>query len=371
MKRILPLFCLLFFMFSCGQDPAMDPLVAARQKLELATSVSFEMSQVWNNTYLNDTLVDPIRKGIFLRTDQADFPYDFIYEGENVTSVNLNGQLRKVELQKGRIITFSPEEAIEDLAYEGNYYSMLTPMMLVKDTAWSRAGAEENIVYYDKVMTDTVDEYGHHYFFARLHIDSLSSQVVMREQMSTRDGKPVQHIQRIFSNFAYNEVDDLTYAYPEGFQTIAYADLEQQRENELIKVGDHLPEFDLTDVDGNTYSEKTLEGKKAVFVFSFIGCGGCELARKDLAKSGFQFSDDYVALYVNPMNTAEQIANYHLNKPWPFKLAATDYDFSAKFGVYSYPTFITVDESGIVEEVIEGYEEEEFLEFLAGKGSVR
>jgi len=180
----------------------------------------------------------------------------------------------------------------------------------------------------------------------------------------------MQHIRRNYSNFFFDQVESLSYAYPEGFQTIAYADLEQQEANELIKAGEPLPEFDLVDVDGNAYSEKTLRGKKAVFVFSFIGCGGCELARKHLARTGFQFSDDYVGLYVNPMNSAEQIANYHADKPWPFNLVATDYNFSSSFGVISYPTFITVDEAGTVEEVIEGYDDEDFMDFFKDKGTV-
>jgi hypothetical protein len=40
------------------------------------------------------------------------------------------------------------------------------------------------------------------------------------------------------------------------------------------------------------------------------------------------------------------------------------YDFSARYGVYLYPTFITVDETSRVEEVVEGYEEA----FFVGKG---
>lgn len=371
MRRFLPLFALLFWAFSCTRETAPEPLEAARQKLENATSISFEMRSVWNNTFVGDTAVNAPHKGVYLRNGGKAFAYDFIYEAENTVFLYRDGKLEDVELKKGRIVTYSPAEAIDNIAYEGSYSTMMTPMMLVKDTAWTRAGAKGNVVYYDRVTNDSVDEYGHAYTIERLRIDSTTSEIIAQERIYTLNGEPMQHIRRSYSGFVFNGVDTLSYTYPEGFQTIASADLEQQEEKELIQAGDPLPEFDLVDVDGNSYSEKTLRGKKAVFVFSFIGCGGCELARKHLARTGFQFSDDYVGLYVNPMNSAEQIANYHADKPWPFKLVATDYDFSASFGVISYPTFITVGEAGTVEEVIEGYEEDKFMDYFGDKGTFR
>lgn len=328
------------------------------------------MHSVWNNTFVGDTAVNASHKGVYLRNDQGDFPYDFIYEAENTSFLHLKGKLEDVQLEKGRIVTYSSEEAIRDLAYEGNYSTMMTPMMIIRDSAWARAGTDGNVVYYEKVDNDSEDEYGRAYTIERLRIDSTTSKITAQERIYTLDGKPMQHIIRNYSDFVFDEIDTLAYAYPEGFKTVANADLESQEYEKLVQAGDQLPDFDLVDVDGNAYSEESIRGKKTVFVFSFIGCGGCELARKHLAKAGFQFSDDYTALYVNPMNTAEQIANYHMNKPWPFKLAATNYDFSASFGVSSYPTFISVDETGTVEEVIEGYDEEEFMGFFKDKGAV-
>ena len=95
-----------------------------------------------------------------------------------------------------------------------------------------------------------------------------------------------------------------------------------------------------------------------------IGCGGCEQTRSTLARQNFTLSDAYVGFYVNPTNTAEQIVNYHAKKPWPLTMAAVDPEFAERYGVYVYPTFITVDESGVVEEITEGYDEA----FFAGKG---
>jgi len=305
------------------------------------------MQSVWNNTYINDTVVYKPNRGAYLRNDRAGFPYDFIYQMEDDVYLYLNGKLEDIELKKARVVTYSAVEAIDDLAYESNALSTTAPMGIVEDTAWQRRGKLGDLVYYEKPINDTEDEYGHSYTYARLHIDSMTSE-----------------------NFTFNTIDSLTYAYPENFQTTAYADLENEKANDLPAVGDSLPMFDLVDVNGNAYSSETVQGKKLVFVFSFIGCGGCELARKHLAKSGFQFNEDYLAIYLNPMNSAEQIANYHQDKPWPFNLVAIDYDFSARFGVYSYPTFISVSASGAVEEVIEGYDEDEFMEFFEDKGTV-
>lgn len=371
MKLILLLLPLQICLLSCGTEPAQSPLAATRAKLGEAASVSFKMQSVWNNTFVGDTAVNAPHTGTYLRTDRETFPYDFVYEAESTTFTYVNGKLEDIQREKGRIVTYTDEEATVDLAREGNYSTTMTPMAIVQDTAWVRAGRVADTVYYAKVVYDKEDEYGHAYTIERLGIDSLTSDIVTQERIYTLDGKPMQHIRREFFDYAYNDTDNLAYERPEGFQVVASSELEQLEERALIKAGDRLPEFKLANVDGNGYTTQLLRGKKVVFVFSFIGCGGCELARKHLARVGFRFNDDYVALYINPTNTAEQIVRYHEDKPWPFRLAAADYDFSAAFGVSSYPTFIAVDERGKVEEVVEGYEEMEFTAFLKDKGTVR
>jgi hypothetical protein len=364
MKHLFALLFLTFFSLSCTESTALEPLDATRQKLAEVTSVAFELEMIWNNTFIGDTMVMPTHKGVYIRNKREGFSYDFLYEAGEDACLYRNGRLEDIDQEKGRIVTYTEDESKENLAYEGNFTSMMTPMEVVKDSAWTRTGHEGNIVYYDKILNDNEDESGHAYTFARLHIDSTKSEIVLQEQFYTLNGEPQQHIQQHYSGFAFNQHDSLNYLYPEGLKSIANADVEKQKENEGLEPGDTFPVFDLVDVEGTAYSSESVRGKKLAFVFSFIGCGGCEYARKELAKSEFEFSDDYLAFYLNPANPAEQIVNYHLSKPWPFKMASIDYDFSKRYGVYLYPTFITVDEAGRVEEVVEGYE----ASFFEGKG---
>lgn len=143
----------------------LDLLEAARQKLAEAESIPFEMSSVWNNTYIGDTMVYATHKGIYLRNNFEGFPCDFVCEMEKLTYAYRDGKLEDIEADKGWIVTFNEDDSRGDLAYEGNYTSMMTPMALVKDSAWARAGQEWNIVFYDKELSDRKGEDGHTLYF--------------------------------------------------------------------------------------------------------------------------------------------------------------------------------------------------------------
>lgn len=359
---LLPI-TLLFLAVSCTPEPNSEPLEAARQKLAEASSVAFEMQSVWNNTFVQDTTVNAPHRAHYVKNDRDGFAYDFVYEAEaGWAHIYKEGKLEEVSLSDQQLTTFTAEEAAEDLAYEGKYASMMSPMEIVKDSAWQRAGKEGNLVWYEKVAYDEKDEDGHAHTFVRLTIDSLSANIVRQERIYTLDGAPKQHIIRSYTAYHFNEPDSLFYLYPEGLSTITKANLDKQQENEGLQPGDAFPLFDLVDIDGKAYSSESTSGKKRVFVFSFIGCGGCEYTRKELAEMEFELKDEYIGFYLNPTNSEEQIISYHADKPWPFKMATTNYDFAESCGVFSYPTFITVDESGKVLEVVEGYEEAYFAD---------
>ena len=125
-------------------------------------------------------------------------------------------------------------------------------------------------MYYEKVINEGDDEEGHSYTFARIHIGSLKSETLLREQFFTLDGEPKQHFFQRYSDFNFNQHDSIFYLYPEGLKTIANADIGKKRESEALKPGDLFPIFDLIDADGVAYSSESVLGKKAVFVFSFI-----------------------------------------------------------------------------------------------------
>jgi hypothetical protein len=139
-KHLFTHLFLAFFFFSCIEFVPLGGLEAARQKLAEAESVSFETSSVWNNTYIGDTMVYATHKGTYLRNNSEGFPRDFVCEMEKLTYVYRDGKLEGIEADKGWIVTFNEDDSRGDLAYEGNYTSMMRPMELVKDSTWARAG---------------------------------------------------------------------------------------------------------------------------------------------------------------------------------------------------------------------------------------
>jgi len=365
MRLYLILFPLFLLVSSCGREPGKDPLLAARAKTDSARAVSFTMTGVWNNTFMDDTLVMDPHHAVYVRNEHADFPFDFVYETSNSAMLFREGQLKTVEWEERRVINVSGETAREDLAYEGNYATGQSPVVFLHDTAWVRSGASDMEVYYERTIYDHEDEEGHARTIERISIDSLASAVVRFERVNSLDGVVKQHIVNTFTDLRFGVGSVADYAIPTGFAEVSSDDLEKMQDATRLAPGDDLPEFELTDINGATIKSDDLRGKKVVFVFSFIGCGGCEYTRKDLARQSFQFSDEYVALYVNPVDKADRIKTYHTDKPWPCRMTTAEGDLTERFGVYAYPTFIAADEKGKVYRVEEGYEEAFFADMAA------
>jgi hypothetical protein len=119
------------------------------------------MDMVWNNTYVGDTVVEPRYNGVYLRNDREGFSCDFLYEMGEAAYLYLDGELEDVNLRKDQLVTYTEEENTEDLAYEGSRFSMMSPMEMIKDSAWDRAGKAGDVVYYEKVINEGDDEEGH------------------------------------------------------------------------------------------------------------------------------------------------------------------------------------------------------------------
>jgi thiol-disulfide isomerase/thioredoxin len=280
---------------------------------------------------------------------------------DDYASVYDGGQMTDVHIEKQQIITYTKEEAIEDLTNEGSYATQGSPFGILQDTSWILVKKEENVFIYELAANRDTTEDGRTYTIERIMIDDKRHLLVAWERIYTLNEKPMQHLIRAYSDYLFDQHESLDFTFPEGFSTVSNKDREKMREAGTLTIGQRFPSFSLSDIEGRLFATDDLNGKKGLYVFSFIGCGGCEYTRQELAKMQFELDEDYVGLYLNPLNTADQLRNYHADKPWPFPMATVDYEFSERYGVYSYPTFITVDEHGMVEEVRSGYDEDFFL----------
>lgn len=352
---LLTALSLALLLASCTTGPSPDPLVEARKKIAEATTISFTLNSEWNNTYKADTSVDR-HTAIYRPSEHPIFPYDFVYRMGDFTSAMIDGELRDINYTRGEVISYTPEEAADDIGYEGNYATMNSPLVVIQDTLWQRNGSMDQDAVYEYEEIFPMDGEPDRHRLHRLRIDTVHHFLVSIESFLTQGGEPFQHIAYHYSLWNFNDPEELS-VNEADYHTIAYADVQRREKAARLQPGDRFPGLVASDLDGNPVEAASLLGKKTVYVFSFIGCGGCEHARQELAKMDFAFAPEYQGVYLSPRDEAPILAAYQAKKPWPLRMATTDYDFAERCGVFAYPTFITVSEYGEVEQVLEGYEE--------------
>lgn len=119
----------------------------------------------------------------------------------------------------------------------------------------------------------------------------------------------------------------------------------------MIKPGDVMFDFTVTDTNGNTHTlSKLLETKKAVVVnLWFVGCNPCKAEFPYLNQAYNNCSDEIEVLAINPEGDSEDtiaafVAEYGLR----FPTAKGDEAWKGTIATLAYPTTIIIDRFGTV-----------------------
>jgi peroxiredoxin len=134
-------------------------------------------------------------------------------------------------------------------------------------------------------------------------------------------------------------------------------DYEAGREAGVLTVGELAPDFSATTITGEEFTLSDYRGKKVLLDFSFVGCGGCEMAMKEFNHPDFKLPDDMVGVYLSHLNSTSEIKKHFANKGMPFLAIPKAEGPNKDYGVYVYPTFFVIDEQGVIELVELGYDE--------------
>lgn len=122
---------------------------------------------------------------------------------------------------------------------------------------------------------------------------------------------------------------------------------------EAVQVGEQMPSFSITTLDGKSIDSSNIIGKKsAFFVFWATWCPNCkkevphinELAKK-LGPQGMQFLGINVGINDSLKKVQRYAEKYQMQYPLVFD---EDSQLTREFGISGTPTVIIVDKSGIV-----------------------
>lgn len=349
---LLAIFC------SCQSNPE-DVLKRARLKMKNSNYIAYTHSGIFPvPTGKIDTTSGTVQ---LRRRENAYLDFDFIGTDQTVDVVYIKDDYKLIS-HEDSVITVYTEEDLKKREYLFKYNSRLEfgserllregKWKFVKDTIIS---GQEFFNYYlvdmDTVVGDKKIDLEKHIF--------INTGTALMERYATRlyhDGKEAQFIICTFSDFDLRkEPVELTYYNPRHYVSKMASEKEKLY---LLKEGQEAPDFVVKDMDGITIQLSQFKGQKVLLNFSMIHCGWCKIALDEFNKEDFDFAEGITALYINPVDSKEDMVKYLEKFNVPFPVIAEAESIGKSYGVSGYPTFYLIDEKGVIEKVFAGFQEE-------------
>ncbi len=361
-KHLLPLLFLPLF-FACHPESPEDILADVRAKTAMAQSISYELHEIWDNRFMGtaDTSFSTVK---LYRNEKPTWDYDYIRVADDYDSW-LIGESSGLVLHDDKLtIKRTEEETVAnftgDLSNRGTIST--SPEFLLSISGWTYkrdttfAGRSTRMYTYRSYFkkADTVTYQTHEYLF----INPKTKKVVGQQSVNWANERLNQVISYWYENYEENKLEPLKYITPMGYGQTTETAYDESREKGQITVGEAAPDFTATTLDGETFTLSDYSGQRVMLNFSFIGCGGCEMAMKDFNRPGFELADEMKGVYLSYMNKPKEIRTHYKNKGMPFIAIPEAREPDRLYGIRAYPTFVIIDEEGKVEQIEVGYSKE-------------
>lgn len=363
MHCVLAFLLLLMAVLGHAQD-ARALLEKSRTYIREQHSIAYKYTAYWPNPVGE---VDTLRGECqFVVGKQQAFGYDFVAKTPGRDMMYLDGAYREVLHDEKKVELHPDDEQAVRMFTKGLIPIKYSPVLLL-DRSWQYV-RDTTIVHslagYRLVDMDTVVNGNRVYTELWLYIGKDSTLPEWYVQQSYFKGKRGQRIEFEFTHYALSrKVEPLVYALPVGYTSEVYGSAPGPQ---VLQAGVEAPVFQLKDLQGKPVDLKALRGKKVLLNFSTINCGYCKMAIDHMNRKDFALPDDVVGIYINPVDKVERVASYAQKSQIPFPVVADARAVGTMYGVWAYPTFFLIDEKGVIQKTVVGYEEK-FLEGLGGK----
>lgn len=131
----------------------------------------------------------------------------------------------------------------------------------------------------------------------------------------------------------------------------------EDMESVTYKLGDMMPDFTITAVDGTEYTlSELLKTKRAVVLnFWYIECQPCNMEFPFMEEAYEEYDDKIEILAMNPVNQDEEaIAAFQKTNGLSFPMAKVDPAWEKMMGLTAYPTTVVIDRYGNISLVHRG-----------------
>lgn len=165
-----------------------------------------------------------------------------------------------------------------------------------------------------------------------------------------------------------SQVDDADYWLRQAGQTETFMQIRAEATaGTALKAGDRIGAFEVEDITGRTWTDRSVQGRPLVLNFWYTGCAPCIREMPELS-TWVDACPDVNFLAVT-WNTADEIRPIIERQGFRFVQVAGDKSLWKMFGVQQTPTTVVIDRDGVVRKVVLGTNQQkrdELLECVKG-----
>lgn len=339
-----------------------EVLRSARAKVSANASYRYHYAYRWDNGYADSLNIH------YTRQTDTKFGFAFLAEGRD-QDIFFDGTdlLHLNHHQRTATRTTATAIASRDDYFRGKLYFQATPFGLPKadeiDQAQRVILNDQQLWAYD-VTTQKVSEISGRadtMVETRTYFISPEKNVLVHFRRSVEQGGTV--IQTVDVSFRDHVFAGVPYRFTaadrpvtNGYVELSPQEVARKKQSRFITVGERLTRADYVDISGKERLLYGTAGKKSVIMFGFIGCGLCEAALRKMAAREHFTRPNLTLYYSSPVDKAGNLKQYFQRKDLPYPGFSKESHMNDNFGVAAFPTFVFIDEEGVVEAVFGGYD---------------
>lgn len=353
-------------MLGCSKEPSPEQLLAgAIRQIEGSRAVHYEYKATWDNRFNETAYLDSARV-IYSRPDSSRHGFAFFVSTRGNEYLFDGFNYKEYRHGEKTIVRHEAKEIKADPDYfSGKMFFAYTPFELTKEKA------------FDSVLGATID--GTDFFIYRetnekpsagdttktvrtersYYLERASSAVQRIRQATIIGEDTLQVIDCRFSNIRFERLPpDLSgFERPAALQyrEVSIRDIEAELTRRQIAPGDTLERRSYADISGKDVALFGNPERQAVVLFSFIGCGGCEYALRELKKNGYRIRKGLNFYYSSPVDKEKVLRPYLDKKEFPFIAFSKESGMNEDFSIYAFPTFVLIGADGVVRKVVSGF----------------
>ncbi|MBM3178542.1 MAG: TlpA family protein disulfide reductase [Bacteroidetes bacterium] len=111
-------------------------------------------------------------------------------------------------------------------------------------------------------------------------------------------------------------------------------------------IGQDAKNFEVTDINGNSYTLEGLKGKVVVLNFWFVECKPCIMEMPELNKLTEKFNQSDVVFLGLATSDENKIKNFLKNREFKYNLVANTKAIADTYQVFGFPSHVIIDKAG-------------------------